>query len=106
VRPVIQNGGLTKTDVGTLFLSGANTYVGEAMIDSGSLVVTGSFAASTVVANDAMLGCTGILNGSVPIQGTLQPGNNAQGTLNLGNTNFTLGSGRKLGASLPESAKN
>ena len=41
-------GGLTKEGIGTLTLSGANTYTGSTVVSAGTLDVTGSLASSDI----------------------------------------------------------
>ncbi len=81
---------LTKAGLGTLRLSGANTYAKPTIVSAGTLLVNGSLAAgSTVtVASGGTLGGTGVLKGptSVAAGATLTPGNNAIGTLTINNS--------------------
>ncbi len=88
IRPIIQNGGLTKTGAGTLTLSGANTYSGLTTVSNGTLVVNGSLAASSAVAvnSGATLSGIGVIGGPVVNNGTFAPGTNGLGTLIVSNT--------------------
>jgi fibronectin-binding autotransporter adhesin len=96
--------GLTKTGLGTLTLSGANTYNGATSVDAGKLVVAtggsishstsnflvknlaiaevnGTVTASTVTINDGgTLTGTGTINANTTVNGTVNPGN-SPGTL-------------------------
>lgn len=86
------HGGLTKLGIGTLVLTGANTYSGPTLVNQGRLAVNGSLA-SAVTVND-----TGILGGNGRVAsltanrgGTVAPGNSV-GTLNVaGDLNLAPG---------------
>ena len=70
-------GFLTKDGVGTLTLSGSNSYSGATTVSAGRLVVNGTNAGSggTTVAAGALLGGSGRIDGLVTVSGTLSPGN-------------------------------
>ena len=69
--------GLTKAGIGTLTLSGANSYTGATTVNGGVLLVNGSLASGSAVTvgSGAIVGGTGTLNGAVTVNagGTLQP---------------------------------
>jgi autotransporter-associated beta strand protein len=86
-------GGFTKLGVGTLTLTGNNTYSGMTVVSAGTLLVDGSIASSSVsVSNQTRLGGSGTV-GSTTIWagGVLAPGDGI-GTLTV-NGNLTLASG-------------
>lgn len=74
--------GLTKSGVGTLLLTGNNTFTGTTAVNAGTLIVgdgvNGSLGATAVTVNsDATLAGTGSIGGTVTVNsgGTLAPGN-------------------------------
>lgn len=83
----LQVGGLNVNsgkDVGGVALNGANTYSGTTRVTTGTLLVNGSVADTSVtVLTNAMLRGTGTIGGSVTVQsgGTLAAGMAAGGTL-------------------------
>ena len=92
----VSDGGLTKSGLGTLTLSAANTYNGATSVNAGSLLLssTGSLGTSGVtVASTASLGGSGSITGSVTSAGQLLPGGPSTiGTLTIGN-GLTLSGG-------------
>lgn len=71
--------GITKTGPGTLELTGANTYKGETVIESGTLLINGNHSAATgrvVVEPGATLGGSGIVGGAALVRAgaVLDPG--------------------------------
>lgn len=69
-------GGITKTDLGTLILNGANTYGFVTNVNAGTLLINGSVAgggSALVVGASGTIGGTGVSRGGV-ISGTLAPG--------------------------------
>lgn len=74
-------GGLTKTGLGSLTLSGNNTYTGITYIQAGQLTLNGQINSSALIINtDASLRGTGVIHSPSQIAGLLAPGNSA-GTL-------------------------
>jgi fibronectin-binding autotransporter adhesin len=69
---------LTKTGLGTLNLSGNNTYTGSTSVQSGILLINGDQSASTgtvTVASGATLGGSGNVGGVTTVSGIHSPGN-------------------------------
>ena len=76
-------GALTKTGLGSLNLTAANTYTGTTTIDAGSLFVNGSIASANTLVNAlGLLGGSGIIGGNVVNKGVVSPGN-SPGTLTI-----------------------
>jgi autotransporter-associated beta strand protein len=100
VSNVISDGGLayglTKTGLGTLTLSAANTYSGPTTIAAGRLAVNGSLASAVTVQSAGTLGGSGVLAGSLTGDGLIAPGNSpgiltVQGQLTpTGSTSFAF----------------
>jgi outer membrane autotransporter protein len=77
------SGSLSKTDLGTLILTGANTYAGGTTVAGGRLVVNGSITGATTVQTGASLGGTGTVgNLTITSGGTVAPGSSI-GTLTV-----------------------
>jgi fibronectin-binding autotransporter adhesin len=77
---------LVKTDLGTLILTGANSYGGGTSVVNGRLLVNGDQSAATGLTSvgAATLGGDGIIGGDVDVAGgTLAPGSNGAGTLTI-----------------------
>ncbi len=87
------HGGLTKQGIGTLVLTGNNTYAGPTLVNQGRLAVNGSITSAVSVQNGGIVGGSGTV-GSLTARhgGTVAPGNSI-GTLNVaGNVSFEPGS--------------
>ncbi len=73
-------GSLTKVGLGTLTLTGANTYTGDTVVDAGALIVNGSIASPNTFVNVAgLLGGMGTIGGNLTNRGTVEPGNTPAG---------------------------
>ncbi|WP_268630039.1 autotransporter-associated beta strand repeat-containing protein, partial [Escherichia coli] len=87
------HGGLTKEGMGTLVMTGANTYAGPTLVNQGRLAINGSVTSDVSVQNGGIVGGSGTV-GSLTARrgGTVAPGNSI-GTLNVaGNVSFEPGS--------------
>ncbi|QCB56106.1 autotransporter outer membrane beta-barrel domain-containing protein [Sphingopyxis sp. PAMC25046] len=92
-------GGLTKDGLGTLTLTGANSYAGATFVNAGTLLVNGDQSAASglmTVFAGATLGGTGTIGGNVAMLdgAILAPGESA-GTLTVGG-NLSLAGGSIL----------
>ena len=69
-------GGVVKTNSGTLSLTGDSSYTGITMVRAGTLLINGTLGHSSIVVSGAALGGTGVITGPVTIQtsGILSPG--------------------------------
>ena len=86
---------LTKSGMGSLTLTGENTYTGTTTVDNGSLIVDGSIASPlTTVNSGGTLAGHGIIGGNLVNNGTVGQGN-SPGTLTV-NGNYTQGAGGLL----------
>ncbi len=87
------HGGLTKQGIGTLVLTGNNTYAGPTLVNQGRLAVNGSVTSAVSVQNGGIVGGSGTVGSLTARQGgTVAPGNSI-GTLNVaGNVSFEPGS--------------
>lgn len=96
--------GLAKVGVGTLALSGANTYTGVTNVTAGSLLVNGNSSGATgavTVQTGGTLGGTGTVGGATTVQsgGAIRGGTAATtGTLTTGNV--TVNTDATLAANL------
>jgi autotransporter-associated beta strand protein len=81
---------VTKTGVGTLTLTGPNTYAGVTNVNAGKLLVNGSHTGggTYTVASGATLGGSGTISASVALNGRISPGN-SPGTLTTGSETWT-----------------
>ncbi|MER3011230.1 autotransporter outer membrane beta-barrel domain-containing protein [Serratia nematodiphila] len=87
------HGGLTKQGIGTLVLTGNNTYAGPTLVNQGRLAINGSVTSDVSVQNGGIVGGSGTVGSLTARQGgTVAPGNSI-GTLNVaGNVSFEPGS--------------
>ncbi|MGC2911187.1 autotransporter outer membrane beta-barrel domain-containing protein, partial [Serratia marcescens] len=87
------HGGLTKQGIGTLVLTGNNTYSGPTLVNQGRLAINGSVTSAVSVQSGGIVGGSGTV-GSLTARrgGTVAPGNSI-GTLNVaGDVSFEPGS--------------
>lgn len=67
---IVGTGGIEKTDLGTLILSGANAYTGTTTVSSGTLLINGNSSAVTApvtVSAGGTLGGSGRIGGTVTV---------------------------------------
>jgi autotransporter-associated beta strand protein len=77
-------GTFAKAGIGTLLLSGANTFTGATQVEAGRLDVTGALPGSILVAAGAVLGGTGTTGPVSALGGQVSPGL-SPGILSTGN---------------------
>jgi subtilase-type serine protease len=87
------HGGLTKQGIGTLVLTGANTYAGPTLVNQGRLAINGSLLSAVTVNDSGILGGNGRIGALTAKRGgTVAPGNSI-GTLQVaGDVIFEPGS--------------
>ncbi|MEB0045131.1 MULTISPECIES: autotransporter domain-containing protein [unclassified Pseudomonas] len=87
------HGGLTKQGIGTLVLTGANTYAGPTLVNQGRLAINGSLLSAVTVNDSGILGGNGRIGAlTAKSGGTVAPGNSI-GTLRVtGDVIFEPGS--------------
>lgn len=87
------HGGLTKQGIGTLVLTGANTYAGPTLVNQGRLAINGSLLSAVTVNDSGVLGGNGRIGAlTAKSGGTVAPGNSI-GTLQVaGDVIFEPGS--------------
>jgi subtilase-type serine protease len=87
------HGGLTKQGIGTLVLTGANTYAGPTLVNQGRLAINGSLLSAVTVNDSGILGGNGRIGAlTAKSGGTVAPGNSI-GTLQVaGDVTFERGS--------------
>ncbi|TWC22956.1 MULTISPECIES: autotransporter serine protease [unclassified Pseudomonas] len=87
------HGGLTKEGIGTLVLTGDNTYSGPTLVNEGRLAINGSLASAVTVNDGGVVGGNGRIASLIANQGgNVAPGNSI-GTLQVaGDVTFQPGS--------------
>nr|WP_053151283.1 autotransporter serine protease [Pseudomonas sp. Pf153] len=87
------HGGLTKEGIGTLVLTGNNTYSGPTLVNEGRLAVTGSLASAVTVNDGGILGGNGRIASLTANRGASVAPGNSIGTLQVaGDVTFQPGS--------------
>ncbi|MDB6442445.1 autotransporter domain-containing protein [Pseudomonas sp. 21TX0197] len=77
------HGGLTKEGIGTLVLTGNNTYSGPTLVNEGRLAVTGSLASAVTVNEGGILGGNGRIASLTANRGASVAPGNSIGTLQV-----------------------
>lgn len=86
-------GGLTKTGMGTLRLTGDSTYRGDTLINGGLLAIDGSITSKAVINDRGTLGGIGAVGGIIANNGgTVAPGNSVGTLTSNGDATFNTGS--------------
>ncbi len=86
------SGSLIKVGIGTLALTGANTYSGPTSVNGGILDVNGSLVSAVTVNSGGTLGGNGFVGDTLINGGTLAPGNSIGLLTVQGNLVFTAAS--------------
>lgn len=96
---IVGDGGLVKGGSYEQKLAGVNTYVGDTQVQAGQLTVgvggKGSIRSNVMVDGGAILGGSGIIQGTVNNFGTVSPGNSI-GTLTIEDGNYVQWDGAVL----------
>ncbi|MCU7646334.1 autotransporter domain-containing protein [Pseudomonas aestus] len=77
------HGGLTKQGIGTLVLTGNNSYSGPTLVNQGRLAVNGSLQSTVTVNDGGVLGGNGRIGGLVANAGGVVAPGNSIGTLHV-----------------------
>lgn len=88
---LIGSGSLTKTDLGTLLLSGDNSFSGGTTVRAGALIVNGKLVGSLDVLG-GVLGGSGTVGNVALAGGTILSPGNSIGTLNVANITYDANS--------------
>ncbi len=95
------DGGLVKRGLGTLTLSGSNTYTGLTTVTGGHLVIDGSLAGSLIVNSGGSVGGTGTLRTTLVFAGgSLAPGGSATPGVLRSTGTVTMAAGSTLAIDL------
>ena len=94
--PITGTGSFTQAGTGTTIFTTNNTYAGDTLVSSGTLLVNGSIAGTATVMSGAKLGGNGAIGDVITVQAGGQlgagPGGNVIGTLTLDATPVLGGS--------------
>ena len=71
--PTAATSSITKSGIGTLILSGINTFTGGTQVNQGALILTGSVASSISIATAGTLQGNGTINGNLNNAGNVTP---------------------------------
>lgn len=73
--PAFIGTGISLTGLGTVIMTGANTYLGDTHIQSGTLNLNGSVTSDVYIDADGTLSGNATINGTINNSGTISPGN-------------------------------